>query len=104
MQVKFICLQFNGGFIFFWFRRGAVPDVLFTTIDLVDVVPTNGIGCFIHAYVARPKRDCKGEMNAKEISDGLPFLEYDIHRLLMSKLKVKGMNAIQGLKVSFFSS
>jgi len=76
-----------------------VPDVLFTTIELVDVVPSLGKGCFIHAYVARPKKDCKGEINAKEISDGLPFLEYDLHRLLMSKLKVKGMNAIQSLKV-----
>lgn len=82
-----------------FFRRGKVPDVLFTTIDLVDMIPTTGRGSFIHAYVARPKRDCKGEMNAKEISDGLPFLEYDLHRLLMAKLKVKGMNAIQGLKV-----
>ncbi|KAK6636917.1 hypothetical protein RUM43_010581 [Polyplax serrata] len=80
-------------------RRGKVPDVLFTTIDLVDNVPTIGKGSFIHAYVCRPKRDCKGEMNAKEISDGLPFLEYELHRLLINKLKVRGMNTIFGLKV-----
>ncbi|EEB15002.1 conserved hypothetical protein [Pediculus humanus corporis] len=79
--------------------RGKVPDVLFTTIDLIDNVPTIGKGSFIHAYVCRPKRDCKGEMNAKEISDGLPFLEYELHRLLINKLKVKGMNTIFGLKV-----
>lgn len=74
--------------------------MLFTTIDLVDNVPTIGKGSFIHAYVCRPKRDCKGEMNAKEISDGLPFLEYELHRLLINKLKVRGMNTIFGLKVS----
>ena len=76
-----------------------MPDVLFTTIDLIDNVPVGGKGCFIHAYVCRPKRDCKGEMNAKEISDGLPFLEYELHRLLINKLKVRGMNTIFGLKV-----
>ncbi|KAL0275999.1 UNVERIFIED_CONTAM: hypothetical protein PYX00_003686 [Menopon gallinae] len=80
-------------------RRGKVPDVLFTTIDLIDNIPTVGKGSFIHAYVCRPKRDCKGEMNAKEISDGLPFLEYELHRLLINKLKVRGMNTIFGLKV-----
>lgn len=44
-------------------------------------------------------RDLRGESNAKEISDGLPFLEYELHRILVSKLKIKGMNAIFGLKV-----
>lgn len=38
-------------------------------------------------------------MNAKEISDGLPFLEYELHRVLINKLKARGMNAIFGLKV-----
>ncbi len=46
----------------------------------------------------RLKRDLKGENNAKEISDALPFLEYEIHKQLVNKLKVKGMNAIFGLK------
>lgn len=41
----------------------------------------------------------RGELNAKEISDCLPFLEYELHSLLLNKLKVKGMNAIFGLKV-----
>ncbi|XP_023709422.1 C2 domain-containing protein 5 isoform X2 [Cryptotermes secundus] len=80
-------------------RRGKVPDVLFTTIELPEGVSTTGKGCFLQAYVCRPKRDCRGELNAKEISDGLPFLEYELHRLLINKLKVKGMNSIFGLKV-----
>jgi hypothetical protein len=87
-------------FVFlFTYRRGKVPDVLFTTIELPEGVLTTGKGCFLQAYVCRPKRDCRGEMNAKEISDGLPFLEYELHRLLINKLKVKGMNSIFGLKV-----
>nr|CAD7259953.1 unnamed protein product [Timema shepardi] len=80
-------------------RRGKVPDVLFTTIELPEGIPMTGTGCLLQAYVCRPKPYCKGEMNAKEISDGLPFLEYELHRLLINKLKVKGMNTIFGLRV-----
>ena len=35
-------------------------------------------------------RDLKGENNAKEISEALPFVEYEIHRQLINKLKMKG--------------
>lgn len=59
-----------------------------------------GRGCLLQAHVCRSKRDLKAESNAKEISDGLPFLEYELHRLLVSKLKVKGMNAIFGLRAT----
>ena len=47
----------------------------------------------------RLKKDLKGESNAKEISDALPFIEYEIHRQLTHKLKVKGMNALFGIKL-----
>ena len=36
-------------------------------------------------------RDLKGENNAKEISEALPFIEYEIHRQLINKLKMKGI-------------
>ena len=39
-------------------------------------------------------RDLKGENNAKEISDALPFVEYEIHRQLINKLKMKGESQI----------
>ncbi|XP_047101853.1 C2 domain-containing protein 5 isoform X1 [Schistocerca piceifrons] len=79
--------------------RGKVPDVLLTTIEPPEGLPTMGKGCFLQAYVCRPKRVLRGELNAKEISDGLPFLEYELHRLLLIKLKLAGMNSIFGLKV-----
>ena len=47
-----------------------------------------GRGCLIQARVARTKRDMKGELNAKEISDSLPFLEYELHKQLINKMKV----------------
>lgn len=80
-------------------KRAKVPDVLFTTIELPENIPITGRGVFIEATVCKIKRDVRGELNAKEISDCLPFLEYELHSLLINKLKLKGMNAVFGLKV-----
>lgn len=77
-----------------------VPDVMFTTIEPpVNQLAVAGRGCLLQAKVLRAKKDLKGESNAKEISDALPFIEYELHRQLLNKLKVKGMNAIFGLKM-----
>ncbi|CAL4119531.1 unnamed protein product, partial [Meganyctiphanes norvegica] len=80
-------------------RRGKVPDVLFTTLEPPPNIPITGRGCLIQARVSRQKRDLKGELNAKEISDSLPFLEYELHKQLINKMKIKGMNALFGLRV-----
>ncbi|XP_078046490.1 uncharacterized protein LOC144474946 isoform X1 [Augochlora pura] len=80
-------------------KRARVPDVMFTTIELPENVAMTGRGCIIQATVCKNKKDLRGELNAKEISDCLPFLEYELHSLLLNKLKVKGMNAIFGLKL-----
>ena len=75
---------------------------MFTTIEPpVTQLSIVGRGCLLQAKVLRTKKDLKGESNAKEISDSLPFIEYELHRQLFNKLKVKGMNAIFGLKMSF---
>lgn len=79
-------------------KRGKVPDVLLATIELPECLQITGKGCFMQAQVVRTKKDLRSESNAKEISDGLPFLEYELHRLLINKLKAKGMNSIFGLK------
>ncbi|GIX72346.1 c2 domain-containing protein 5, partial [Caerostris darwini] len=80
-------------------RKGKVPDVLFMTIEPPPNLLINGKSCLLQARVCKNKKDGKGEQNAKEISDSLPFLEYELHRQLLNKLKVKCMNAIFGLKV-----
>lgn len=59
-----------------------------------------GRGCLIQAQACRYKKDLKTEPTAKEISDALPFLEYDLQRLLVNKLKAKGMNAIFGVRIT----
>ncbi|XP_022211751.2 C2 domain-containing protein 5 isoform X1 [Drosophila obscura] len=80
-------------------RKGRVPDVLLATLEVPEYMQVTGRGCFMQAQVVRAKRDLRAaELNAKEISDGLPFLEYELHRVLINKLKAKGMNAIFGLR------
>ncbi|XP_074605464.1 C2 domain-containing protein 5 isoform X3 [Brevipalpus obovatus] len=80
-------------------KKAKVLDVIFMTIEPPPNIPIVGKGCLIQARVCRNKRDSKGEQCAKEISDSLPFLEHELHRQLLSKVKVKGMNAIFGLTV-----
>lgn len=79
-----------------------VPDVIFSTLEPpVNSLKIVGRGSLIQAKVLRLKKDQKSENNAKEISDALPFIEYELHRQLYNKLKVKGMNAIFGLRTCF---
>ncbi|XKL61989.1 hypothetical protein PGB90_001822 [Kerria lacca] len=80
-------------------KNGFVADVTFLTIEPLDKIPVIGQGAFIYAFVHRPKRDCRSELNAREISEGLPFLEYELNRQLINKLRIKGMNTLFGLNV-----
>ncbi|KAJ2026402.1 hypothetical protein GGI06_000179 [Coemansia sp. S85] len=48
-----------------------------------------------------PDSKLSGEAYAAHISDALPFVHYDLHRQLLYKLSVHGMNAIFGLKYQF---
>ncbi|KAJ2747595.1 hypothetical protein GGI20_000420 [Coemansia sp. BCRC 34301] len=50
---------------------------------------------------AGPDSKLSGEAYAAHISDALPFVHYDLHRQLLYKLSVHGMNAIFGLKYQF---
>ncbi|XP_056334995.1 C2 domain-containing protein 5 isoform X5 [Danio aesculapii] len=80
-------------------RRCKVPDVLFTTIDLPADANITGKGCLIQARLCRTKKKAQGEGNATAISNLLPFLEYELHTQLMNKLKLRGMNALFGLRI-----
>ncbi|XP_039617529.1 C2 domain-containing protein 5 isoform X10 [Polypterus senegalus] len=80
-------------------RRQKVPDVLFTTIDLPVEAAVTGRGCLIQARLCRLKKKAQGEANATAISNLLPFMEYELHTQLMNKLKLRGMNALFGLRI-----
>uniref|UniRef100_A0A8C7A890 C2 domain-containing protein 5 n=1 Tax=Neovison vison TaxID=452646 RepID=A0A8C7A890_NEOVI len=79
-------------------RKQKVPDVLFTTIDLPIDATVIGKGCLIQARLCRLKKKAQAEANATAISNLLPFMEY-VHTQLMNKLKLKGMNALFGLRI-----
>ncbi|XP_006867003.1 PREDICTED: C2 domain-containing protein 5 isoform X2 [Chrysochloris asiatica] len=80
-------------------RKQKVPDVLFTTIDLPADATVVGKGCLIQARLCRLKKKAQAEANATAISNLLPFMEYEMHTQLMNKLKLKGMNALFGLRI-----
>ncbi|MBN3310470.1 C2 domain-containing protein 5 isoform X9 [Amia ocellicauda] len=80
-------------------RRQKVPDVLFTTMDLPLEAAVTGKGCLIQARLCRLKKKAQGEANATAISNLLPFMEYELHTQLMNKLKLRGMNALFGLRI-----
>ncbi|MGH0158010.1 UNVERIFIED_CONTAM: hypothetical protein FKN15_034672 [Acipenser sinensis] len=49
--------------------------------------------------LCRLKKKAQGEANATAISNLLPFMEYELHTQLMNKLKLRGMNALFGLRI-----
>ena len=55
-------------------KKARVADVIFSTIEPPANLPLIGTGCLIQARVFRNKKDTR----AKEISDSLPFLEYEV--------------------------
>jgi hypothetical protein len=75
-----------------------VPEVIFATVELPCNLPIRGSGVFVQARVCRSRPNAVGETDALAVSEALPFLEYELARQLMLKLKVLGRNAIFGLK------
>jgi hypothetical protein len=80
-------------------RKRFVPEVLLTNIDLSSELDVVGEGYHIEAHLCRSKKRKEGESNAGIVSDALPFIEYDLHRQLLYKLRIQGLNAIFGLQI-----
>eukprot|EP01135_Chromosphaera_perkinsii_P005613 Nk52_evm27s355 gene=Nk52_evmTU27s355 len=80
-------------------RKHYVPEILFASIEPPPETILSGTGCLIEGRICRKKKKGSGESGANDVSESVPFLEYDLHRQLMNKLKVKGMNAIFGLNI-----
>jgi hypothetical protein len=75
-----------------------VPEVILATVEPPARLPVRGSGVFIQARVCRTRPKSSGESDALAVSEALPFLEYEIARQLMLKLKVLGRNAAFSLK------
>ncbi|KAF2368053.1 hypothetical protein FHG87_001188 [Trinorchestia longiramus] len=80
-------------------KHGKVTDILLATIEPPPGIPITGRGCLVQARVFKPRREVKGEAFAKEVSDALPFVEYEITKIIINKVRIAGMNAIFGLRV-----
>eukprot|EP00727_Mastigamoeba_balamuthi_P001138 m51a1_g11020 putative c2 domain-containing protein 5 isoform x5 (1083) ;mRNA; f:400608-404580 len=80
--------------------RKKVPDILLATCELPPGTPVLGEGRLLQARSCRLKKRCMGETNAYEVNRALPFLEYDVYRQMINKLRVLGMNAVFGLNIS----
>uniref|UniRef100_A0A4W3K680 C2 calcium dependent domain containing 5 n=1 Tax=Callorhinchus milii TaxID=7868 RepID=A0A4W3K680_CALMI len=80
-------------------RLSRQPNVLFATIEPPTETAITGKGCLIQARLCRQKKKTQGEANATAISNLLPFMEYELHTQLMNKLKLRGMNALFGLRI-----
>jgi hypothetical protein len=97
-----------------------VPDILLSTIPpppgllaqiaaAESATPTlqpDTATAYIEARVVRNKGGRSGEANAAEISAAIPFLDYELHRQLVGKLRLRGLNAAFGvtLRVSVGSA
>ena len=57
-----------------------------------------GKGTALNATVTRSMKKLSGEANAVQVSEILPFLEYELHRQLSLKMRVLGSNCCFGLR------
>ena len=75
-------------------------DVHKLTLIALPLQPVRGPGVFIQARVCRTRPKATGESDALAVSEALPFLEFNLARQLILKLKIKilGRNAAFSLK------
>ncbi|OQS06331.1 hypothetical protein THRCLA_01628, partial [Thraustotheca clavata] len=78
--------------------RKWVPEMLFSSTEPPSGLALTGSGAFIQSRVCRQRRRGAGDVNATIVSEALPFLEYELHRQLMAKMRVLGVNSIFGFE------
>lgn len=82
-------------------QKRYVPDLLLATIEPPTELETAGETGLVEAFVFKPLKHKKdNELIAATISSAMPFVEYDMHRQLLYKLRLRGYNGIFGLKYS----
>lgn len=73
-----------------------VPETILASVEPSVLLEIRGKGELLEARVCRNRRTGTGENDAVKISEALPFLEFDVQRQMMLKLKILGMNAAFG--------
>ncbi|KAI9332249.1 hypothetical protein BDR26DRAFT_921829 [Obelidium mucronatum] len=82
-------------------KKKFVPEVILSTIEPPSELETIGKPVLVEAHVCRIKKSRAGESHAVIVSESMPFAQYDIHRQLLFKLRIHGLNAIFGLKIQY---
>ena len=75
-----------------------VPECILATCEPPARLPVRGSGVFVQARVCRARPKATGETDALAVSEALPFLEFELARQMMLKLKCLGRNCAFGLK------
>ncbi|KAJ3249125.1 hypothetical protein HDU78_007087 [Chytriomyces hyalinus] len=81
-------------------KKKYVPEIILSTIEPPSELETIGKGVLVEAHVCRLRKN-RNDFHAVMISESMPFAQYDIHRQLMFKLRIHGLNAIFGLKIQY---
>lgn len=79
-------------------RRRYVPDLILATVEPPPELIPAGEPVLVDAFVVKPLRS--RQVPAAAISSAMPFVEYDLHRQLLYKLRLRGYNALFGLRYS----
>ncbi|XP_052754153.1 C2 domain-containing protein 5 [Galleria mellonella] len=80
-------------------RRARVPAVVLASCAKPARLAASPRAITLTAVAARVRRTPPtGEPAARDISDQLPFLEYELHKLLIAKLRMQGANALFSLQ------
>ncbi|XP_049885083.1 uncharacterized protein LOC126380027 isoform X2 [Pectinophora gossypiella] len=80
-------------------KRARVPAVLLATCAKPSRMQSYARAVTVTAVAARVRRaPPASEPGARDISDQLPFLEYELHKLLLAKLRMQGANALFSLQ------
>ncbi|KAL3314310.1 hypothetical protein Ciccas_007070 [Cichlidogyrus casuarinus] len=75
-----------------------VPEIMLASCEMPPQMEVKGLPSIIQSRVVRSKKENRGDAAAKDISELLPFMEYELHDRLIQKLFLRGMNAIFSLK------
>jgi hypothetical protein len=73
-----------------------VPETILATTQPSPRVQIKGCGELLEARVYRKRKHANGEVDAVAVSEDLPFIEFELHRQVMLKLRIFGMNAAFG--------
>lgn len=74
-------------------KKMQIQEVVFSTCEIPCNIPFINQH-FVQARICRMKKHKIGEKNAKHLSNMLPFIEYDLHKQMLHKMRIYHVNAI----------